>query len=358
MTDSTVNQKIHNAPAWLDDVIKSGLAPGWIPNWKDRKLPLRPRSPGMSNRFKTSALFPDDDEWREPCLIEGILPAKGVVGLVAARQTFKSFVALDLALHVAYGRDWFGRKVNQGSVVYVSAEDELGMRDRRLAWRHAHPGVGDLGYFLSIDDAPMLGSKQGDAADLIEFIREKQGMPRLVIIDTLSKVLHGENENQEGMIAVMANADKIANAFDCVVMLVHHAKRGEDRGRGADQFGANSQGELTLKRRGKDMATIMRVARLKGFSEGERILLRMSEPITLRRQEYGRAVTSLTIESAERAPERVEQDQCDVDPATGEVRPRRSARTESEPKRGLSSTERSRARRERIKGEKAVVSDG
>jgi RecA-family ATPase len=219
------------------------------------------------------------------------------------------------------------------------------MRDRRLAWRHAHPGVGDLGYFLSIDDAPMLGSKQGDAADLIEFIRFKQGMPRLVIIDTLSKVLHGENENQEGMIAVMANADKIANAFDCVVMLVHHAKRGEDRGRGADQFGANSQGELTLKRRGRDMATILRVARLKGFSEGERILLRMSEPITLRRQEYGRPVTSLTIESAERAPERVEQDQCEVDPATGEVRPSTKAKGEKKP--AMTATERKRRQRER-----------
>lgn len=265
--------------------------------------------------------------------------------MVAARQTFKSFVALDMALHVSYGMEWFGQRVSQGAVVYVSAEDDLGMRDRRNAWRHAHPGVGDLGYFLSIDEAPRLGTKDGDATDLIAFIRMKIGLPRLIVIDTLSKALHGENEDKEGMIAMLANAGKIADAFDCVVMLVHHAKRGEERGRGASQFGDNSQGELTLKRRGKEMATILTVERLKGFPEGERILLRMSEPIALKRREHGKPVTSLVIESAGPAPEpRERKPKAEVDPETGEVRSPRDAKVAP-----MTAAERMRRMRERKK---------
>src|ERR1700733_1639305 len=124
-----------------DDWFGGGIAGGVF---RSRLQHLR--RPVDTGWLHESAPFPVDEE-REPELIEGILPAKGVVGLVAFRQAFKSFVALDMALRIAFGRDWFGRKINQGSVVYVSAEDELGIRDRRLAWRHAHPGVGDLGYF-------------------------------------------------------------------------------------------------------------------------------------------------------------------------------------------------------------------
>jgi hypothetical protein len=271
---------------------------GWLPDWKDRRLPLRPIDKALANRFKPLALFPDGDRERQECLVEGILPAKGIVGLVADRQSFKSFVALDLAFHISYGMEWFGRKVVQGSVVYVSAEDADGMNDRRLAWRHAHPGKGDLGYFLPLGGRPALGTKDGDAADLIQAIRQLAGLPVLIVIDTLSKVLHAEDENGAGMIALMANAEQMVDAFDCVVVLIHHARRGTGRGRGAAQFGDNSQGELALRRSAKAMEAVLTVNRLKGFPEGERILLKMSEPIALQRMEHGKPITSLVIESA------------------------------------------------------------
>jgi hypothetical protein len=248
---------------------------------------------------------------RLPALIEGILPAKGVVGLIAARQSFKSFLALDLAFHVAFGADWFGRKVDSGPVVYIAAEDAEGMKDRRNAWFKAHDRFQPWkieGRFRPLDLTPRLGTTDGDADRLIASLKHFE-MPRLIAIDTVSKVLHGKDENQEGMIALMANAEKIASAFDCVVMLIHHAKRsakGEGagiRGRGASQFGDNSQGELTLERRSKAMEAVLTVARNKGCQEGERILLRLSEPVEIR-HEHGKPVSSLVIDSAGPAPER------------------------------------------------------
>jgi hypothetical protein len=71
------------------------------------------------------------------------------------------------------------------------------------------------------------------------------------------------------------------------------------------------------------------VARLKGFPEGERILLRMSEPIALDRMEHEKAATSLVIESAEKAPE----PKAEIDPETGEILPTKRAMTPAEKQR-------------------------
>jgi len=300
--------------------MSDGHASGWLPPWKDRKLPLRrPFDQRLVGRFKTSALFGQLPA-REPSLIEGILPAKGAVGLVADRQSFKTFLANDLALHVSFGRPWFGRQVNIGTVVYVSAEAPEMNQDIRNAWHKTHPDLPDIGYFLPINSAPLLGTKEGDAADLIAFIRQELGVPRLVVVDTVSKVLHSENENGEGMIALMSNAEKIAEAFDCVVLLIHHKLRGSNRGRGAAQFGDNSIGELVLDRRGLAMSAILTVNRLKGQPEGERLQLTMSEPIFVDRYEYDKPMTSLVIQELGPAPERKERaPRAKVDPDTGEV---------------------------------------
>ena len=50
----------------------------------------------------------------------------------------KSFFALDLGMHVALGRRWFGREVERGAVVYVAGEGGGGMRRRIAAFLQCH----------------------------------------------------------------------------------------------------------------------------------------------------------------------------------------------------------------------------
>jgi hypothetical protein len=338
MSASTLRQIVEKQhPELFWDPSKPRPGREYMPEWR-RHLSLQHYfDPKLSGRFKTSALFGNRDS-RLPCLVEGILPGKGIVGLIGDQQSFKTFLATDLALHVSFGRPWFGRKVSKGAVVYISAEAPEANQDIRNAWSKAHPEFVDSGQFMPIDSSPELGTKNGDAADLIAFIRQEIGVPRLIIIDTVSKVLHGESEDKEGMLALMANAEKISEAFDCVVLFPHHTKRGEMRARGASQFENNAQGRLTLRRRVRDMSAILTVARLKGFAEGERILLRMSEPIDLDRREHGKPATSLVIESAEKAPEPKEP-KAEINPETGEIR--------STKQKAMSPAEKQRAYRER-----------
>src|SRR5688572_22513112 len=47
-------------------------------------------------------------------LVAGVLNRNTLAMMVATYASFKSFVALDLALHIAHGLDWHGHTVTRG----------------------------------------------------------------------------------------------------------------------------------------------------------------------------------------------------------------------------------------------------
>ena len=47
----------------------------------------------------------------------------------------KTFLALDLAAHVALGWNWRERKLKQGTVIYIAAEGGLGIEERLTGFR-------------------------------------------------------------------------------------------------------------------------------------------------------------------------------------------------------------------------------
>ena len=55
--------------------------------------------------------------------------------------------AIDLALHVALGREWQGRDVKPGPVVYVAAEGQRGIAKRIEAWKQT--------FLAECDDSPV-----------------------------------------------------------------------------------------------------------------------------------------------------------------------------------------------------------
>jgi RecA-family ATPase len=63
--------------------------------------------------------FIASEEW----LIKKLVPRQGVVVLFGSPKAFKSFIAMDLGLHVALGWEWAGRPTMRGPVVYVAAEN-------------------------------------------------------------------------------------------------------------------------------------------------------------------------------------------------------------------------------------------
>ena len=78
--------------------------------------------------------FVGRDEWT----IKRLLPHQGLAVLFGSPGTFKSFLAMDLAFHVALGWDWAGRATTQGAAVYIAAENAGGTRKRKIGFEQAH----------------------------------------------------------------------------------------------------------------------------------------------------------------------------------------------------------------------------
>jgi hypothetical protein len=209
----------------LSTIVHKARAAGWTPS-------LAVISP---NRFKlktiAEVLLQPPPQW----LIQKVVQAQSLTVIFGSSNAGKSFLVLDMALAIARGVSWFGRKVEPGFVVYLAIEGP--QRNRIAAYLKYHQIVLPPSNFLLVDVPVNLRNRPPqltDAPQLIQTIRAQLGDAPVsaVIIDTLNQALQGGEENSsEDMGAFIANANEFRNALGCAVLVVHHA--GKDRDRGA-----------------------------------------------------------------------------------------------------------------------------
>lgn len=78
-------------------------------------------------------------------LVHGLIPRDGLTVAWGPPKCSKSFIIYDLMMHVALGRQYRGRHVEQGAVVYCAFEGGRGFKKRVAAFRqrflkdHAEP---------------------------------------------------------------------------------------------------------------------------------------------------------------------------------------------------------------------------
>lgn len=154
---------------------------------------------------------------------------KGVVGgltvLWGEPKNGKSFVALSMALAVATGKPWFGNPVRQGPVVYVVAEGGwAGFANRLMALcDHSEVPLGELaGRLIVVDHAVDLGKTAAFEEQLAEWDAIE---PTLVVIDTLSRCMSGDENKQEAMQGFVASTGLITARYGASVLVVHHSNR-------------------------------------------------------------------------------------------------------------------------------------
>jgi RecA-family ATPase len=176
-------------------------------------------------------------------LIDGLLPDAGTALLYAPRSSYKSFVALDVAVAVATGRPTFGkRRVRRsGPVVYFAGEGVIALEKQRLAALCQHAGIPDSASLplYTVAGVP-LAREPDEASAVVEAIRQKTFEPALIVIDTLARSMGGLNENDAGDAGkFLEMAEAIAAEFHCLVLTVAHEGKDETRGtRGSSAFEA------------------------------------------------------------------------------------------------------------------------
>jgi hypothetical protein len=169
-----------------------------------------------------------------PYLIQGLLDQGAMSVLYGDSNSGKTFIALDLSHCIATGREWRGKRVKQGLVVYVAAEGGRSIQKRLTALR-ARYGAQDVALVLVPCPVDLLHAK-GDTAGLVQLIAQVEAdygqRASLIVVDTLSRALAGGNENApDDMGALVANLDRIRAATQAHILVVHHS--GKDAARGA-----------------------------------------------------------------------------------------------------------------------------
>lgn len=178
-------------------------------------------------------------------VVAGLLYMDTLAWLIGKSGSFKSFVALDLAAHVAGGLAWNSRRTITGPVLYVAAEGGGGLGMRVRAWGSVR---GEMTGPLHVLPRPVQ-VRGPEWAVLVELVRRLR--PVLIILDTQARITVGvkENDNTE-MGAFIEQADRLRRAAGSCVLLVHHIGRNGDDARGASSLDGAQDTELKVERVG------------------------------------------------------------------------------------------------------------
>ena len=259
------------------------------------------RAPASPFRF---TLFRDIElEPRKTWLIHDFLGAGELSCIFGPPGSGKSVLAGDLAAHVASEREWLGRPVKFGSVLYVAIERAALVMRRFAAFRNHH-GVeeaplallsGHIDLRTSTDGANAIIEHAKRLADLAEIETS------LVAIDTVSRALAGGDENSpKDMGALVANLARIQEATGAHVSALHHIPAdGTQRLRGHGALLGACDTTIKVERVGQCRAAA--VDKVNDGPEGERVTFDLQSVELHHDTETGTITTAPVVIPAEQS---------------------------------------------------------
>jgi hypothetical protein len=166
----------------------------------------------------TAAELLSSELQRPPFLVDGLLPA-GLTMFGGRPKIGKSWLALQLVQAVGTGGRFLGQRVEQGRCLYLALEDP----PWRLAERMKAQGWADRAAQVDFQTVGSLHAGGGEV--LAGMIRE--GSYRLVVVDTLSRALAGDQNDSQAMLAALTPLQEAAHAAKAAVLMIdHHNKLG------------------------------------------------------------------------------------------------------------------------------------
>ena len=201
-------------------------------------------------------VWPEDRRW----LIEELW-AEQAVGIVGGEpKSFKSFLALDIAVAVASGALCLGRfpVAHKGPVLLFAAEDAPHIVRRRIEGIALAADVPFETLDIHVITSPSLrldlGEDQSRLRQTVERLR-----PRLLVLDPFVR-LHRIDENVAAEVApVLGYLRHLQRSFEMAVLLVHHARKGAAHARagqalrGSSELHAWGDSNLYLRRKGESL---------------------------------------------------------------------------------------------------------
>lgn len=267
-----------------------------------------PTKPEPSGRRKLPLLYADDVKpiTDTADFIENLLCENQFSVIYGESNCGKTFFMMDLAMHVAIGKQWRDREVEQGGVIYAALEGGYNTQNRIVAFRE-HYGITRPIPLAVIPSSLNLLEPEGDIHSLVEAIweaKERIGNIKMVIIDTLSRALHGGDENSSmDMGQLIINADAIRAITGAHISFVHHCGKDAVKGaRGHSSLRAAVDTEIEISRESETAPSKIKVVKQREMETGTELFFKLSA-IELGENQRGKPVTSCVVEPCEAMPE-------------------------------------------------------
>lgn len=227
-------------------------------------------------------------------MIQGILPEQGLGAVYGAPGSGKTFLVLDLALAVARGMDWFGKRTRPTPVVYFPLEGTV--NNRLKAWMFGADQEAPPDNFRVVRKQGFDFNNPDDVDGLTESVKAFSQVGALTIIDTLARATPGTDENSSrDMGLVIKAADRLATETKGFVLLVHHSGKDESRGMRGSSSVLGAIESLYKVTGSSETPRCFTVEKNKEGKDGERFHFRLDTQTVGFDPEYSEDITSCSI---------------------------------------------------------------
>lgn len=193
-------------------------------------------------------------------LIDPFLPELSLCVLVAPPNVGKTTLLLGMAVSIATGRPFLGRKTEKtGSVLYVPAEGWRGL-PKRLHAQLEHHGIAesDVPNLYIVKQTPNLlldeidDEEESLGSEVMAAIETWRPVnPELIVIDPLNFAMDGGDENSaRDMSKVCRSAGLIRDELGCAVVFAHHTNKDNRSERGSSVLRGAVDVQVTLQSEG------------------------------------------------------------------------------------------------------------
>jgi hypothetical protein len=153
-----------------------------------------------------------------PNLVAGWMKAVGLYVLAGEEGAGKTLLTENLSICACLGKEWLGRTVQQGKVLYLDNESEREQFKERVQKMMKGKTL-QADTFKILFDAPIMEAKYVEAE--IETFK-----PSLVVIDSFYLATNAKEKDNDALKEILGLLKCLAHKYKCVILVITHFRKG------------------------------------------------------------------------------------------------------------------------------------
>ena len=305
----------------MDAQLYKGIPDKQPENWREYLSRLREQGVVDDSMLHSLPLSVGSDGYdqEQDYTLKSYLPANSLSSIYGPSGSYKSFLAVSWACHIAAGMKWAGKSVSAGAVMYVVGEGGIGVPRRIKAWEKKHGRTLDNLYLVNRPVFPVRREEMQEMIKAARDVKARTGQPvRLIVVDTLARCFGGNDENDaRDMGAFIEGCDVIKRETGATLLVVHHSGKDDTKGaRGSSAFRAALDAEFNIRREGDGGAIILTCTKMKDAEEPKQVAFDLS-PVVLFTDRDGELISSLVVQDLPREAREPDPELADIKHLTG-----------------------------------------